>query len=50
MESPQFIVIGGANGSGKSTSAAILFPAILPFINADEAELWRAIMEASRYG
>jgi predicted ABC-type ATPase len=36
MASPQFLVIGGANGSGKSTSAPALLPLSVPFINADE--------------
>jgi predicted ABC-type ATPase len=36
MASPQFIVIAGANGSGKTTSARSLLPATVPFINADE--------------
>jgi predicted ABC-type ATPase len=36
MTSPQFLVIGGANGSGKSTSAPAVLPAAIPYINADE--------------
>lgn len=33
---PQFIIIGGGNGSGKSTSAAVVLPGVIPYINADE--------------
>jgi predicted ABC-type ATPase len=33
---PQFILIAGANGSGKSTSATKLLPVSLPYLNADE--------------
>ncbi len=33
---PQFIIIGGGNGSGKSTSAALVLPGVIPYINADE--------------
>ena len=33
---PQFIIIGGGNGSGKSTSAAFVLPGVIPYINADE--------------
>ncbi len=33
---PQFIIIGGGNGSGKSTSAAAVLPGVIPYINADE--------------
>ena len=33
---PQFIIIGGGNGSGKSTSAALVIPGTIPYINADE--------------
>ena len=33
---PQFIIIGGGNGSGKSTSAALVLPGEIPYINADE--------------
>lgn len=33
---PQFIIIGGGNGSGKSTSAALILGDQLPYINADE--------------
>jgi predicted ABC-type ATPase len=33
---PQFIIIGGGNGSGKSTSAALVVPGVIPYINADE--------------
>lgn len=37
MESkPQFIIIGGGNGSGKSTSAAFVLESEIPYINADE--------------
>jgi len=32
---PQFIIAGG-NGSGKSTSAALVLPCEIPYINADE--------------
>ena len=34
--SPQFIIIGGGNGSGKSTSAAWVLPEVISYINADE--------------
>ena len=33
---PQFIIIGGGNGSGKSTSAARILADEVPYINADE--------------
>ena len=33
---PQFIIIGGGNGSGKSTSAALILGDQVPYINADE--------------
>ncbi len=33
---PQFIIIGGGNGSGKSTSAALILGDKVPYINADE--------------
>ena len=33
---PQFIIVGGGNGSGKSTSAALVLPGVIPYINADE--------------
>lgn len=33
---PKFIVIAGGNGSGKSTSAALVLPGDIPYINADE--------------
>ena len=33
---PQFIIIGGGNGSGKSTSAVLVLPGVIPYINADE--------------
>lgn len=33
---PKVIVIGGANGSGKSTMASYLVPSGCPFLNADE--------------
>jgi len=33
---PQFIIIGGGNGSGKSTSAALVLGSDVPYINADE--------------
>ena len=33
---PQFIIIGGGNGSGKSTSAARVLADEVPYINADE--------------
>ena len=33
---PQFIIIGGGNGSGKSTSAALILEDQVPYINADE--------------
>jgi predicted ABC-type ATPase len=33
---PQFIILGGGNGSGKSTSAALVLPGVIPYINADE--------------
>ena len=33
---PQFIILGGGNGSGKSTSAALVLPGEIPYINADE--------------
>lgn len=33
---PQFIIIGGGNGSGKSTSAARVLADEIPYINADE--------------
>ena len=33
---PQFIIIGGGNGSGKSTSAALVLKNDVPYINADE--------------
>jgi predicted ABC-type ATPase len=36
MNTPQFLVVGGANGSGKSTSAPAVLPHLLPYINADE--------------
>ena len=36
MASPQFLVVAGANGSGKSTSAPAVLPASVPYINADE--------------
>jgi len=32
----QFIIIGGGNGSGKSTSAVLVLPGVIPYINADE--------------
>lgn len=41
---PQFIIIGGGNGSGKSTSAAFVLPGVIPYINADE--IARALPEA----
>ncbi len=41
---PQFIIIGGGNGSGKSTSAAFVLPAVIPYINADE--IAKALPEA----
>ncbi len=41
---PQFIIIGGGNGSGKSTSAAFVLPDVIPYINADE--IARALPEA----
>lgn len=36
MSAPQFLVLAGANGSGKSTSAPAVIPASVSFINADE--------------
>ena len=33
---PQFIIIGGGNGAGKSTSAALILGDQVPYINADE--------------
>lgn len=33
---PQFIIIGGGNGSGESTSADLVLPSVIPYINADE--------------
>jgi predicted ABC-type ATPase len=33
---PQFIILGGGNGSGKSTGAAAVLPGVIPYINADE--------------
>lgn len=36
MTSPQFLVVGGANGSGKSTTAPALLPSPILYINADE--------------
>jgi len=45
MDQPaQFIIIGGGNGSGKSTSAAFVLPSVIPYINADE--IARALPEA----
>jgi len=45
MEQPaQFIIIGGGNGSGKSTSAAFVLPGVIPYINADE--IAKALPEA----
>lgn len=41
---PQFIIIGGGNGSGKSTSAAFVLPGVIPYINADD--IARALPEA----
>lgn len=41
---PQFIIIGGGNGSGKSTSAAFVLPSVIPYINADE--IAKALPEA----
>ncbi len=41
---PQFIIIGGGNGSGKSTSAAFVLPGVIPYINADE--IAKALPEA----
>lgn len=41
---PQFIIIGGGNGSGKSTSAAFVLPGVIPYTNADE--IARALPEA----
>ena len=35
MIAPQFLVIAGANGSGKSTSAPAILPPGVPYINAD---------------
>lgn len=34
--SPLIIILGGANGSGKSTAAATVLPPDLTFLNADE--------------
>jgi predicted ABC-type ATPase len=36
MPSPQILVISGANGSGKSTTAHVVLPASVPFLNADD--------------
>jgi predicted ABC-type ATPase len=36
MSQPHFIIVAGANGSGKSTSAPALLPPSVPYINADE--------------
>ncbi len=33
---PLIIVLGGANGAGKSTAAATVLPQEIPFLNADE--------------
>ncbi len=33
---PQFIIFGGGNGSGKSTSAAFVLPDAISYVNADE--------------
>ncbi len=41
---PQFIIIGGGNGSGKSTSAVFVLPGVIPYINADE--IAKALPEA----
>lgn len=35
MSQPQAVIIAGPNGSGKSTSATVLLPDDMPFVNAD---------------
>ncbi len=36
MASPQFLIIAGANGAGKSSSAQAVLPASVLYINADD--------------
>lgn len=35
-QNPQFIIIGGGNGSGKSNSTTLVLGNEIPYINADE--------------
>jgi predicted ABC-type ATPase len=36
MTTPTLLILGGANGAGKSTTAAVIIPDGVPFLNADE--------------